>query len=107
MMCYLGKDKESSTTSPFNGIGGFELTDTITKIRQDPEHPSTRNTIRLQLEVRMPGTVVCIARLKPADVTPADFDASLAFAGRAALQVGPVDEGVDPEFPRLFQLSVP
>lgn len=64
-MCYLGKDTESSTTAPFNGIGGFELADTITKINQDPAHPSTRNTIRLQLEVRMPGTVVCIARLFP------------------------------------------
>jgi len=107
VMCYLGKDTESSTTAPFNGIGDFELADTITKINQDPAHPSTRNTIRLQLEVRMPGTVVCIARIFPAAVGPADFDASLAFAGRATLQVKPVDTGVDPEFPRDFQLSVP
>jgi hypothetical protein len=107
VMCYLGKDTESGTTSPFNGIGGFELTETVTMIAQDPGHPSTRNTVRLQLEVRMPGIVTCIAKLSSGDVTPADFDPDVTPAGRAALLVGPVDAGVDPEFPREFSLSVP
>jgi len=107
VMCYLGKQAESPTVAPFNGIGTFELIDSITAIGQDPKLPSTRNTIRLELEVRVPGDITCIARSTAADVVPADFDKDRAFQGRAELDVQPVDEGFDPEFPRQFHLSVP
>lgn len=106
-MCYLGTQSESTTVAPFNGIGSFVVTDTITAIVQDPALPSTRSSVCVEIEVRVPGTVTCLTRATPAAVTAADFSGGAAYLGRAGIVVGPPAAGGDPEFPRRFPLMIP
>eukprot|EP00927_Polykrikos_kofoidii_P019048 TRINITY_DN18878_c0_g2_i1.p1 TRINITY_DN18878_c0_g2~~TRINITY_DN18878_c0_g2_i1.p1 ORF type:complete len:1971 (+),score=364.36 TRINITY_DN18878_c0_g2_i1:776-5914(+) len=107
-MCYLGRQVESTTMAEFNPIGTFEVTDVITDIRQDPALPSTRNTLRIEVEARSPGTVSCLVRAAPSDTRPEDFEeVSAAFQGRGLLEVGLAPPGTDLEFPRQYQMDIP
>eukprot|EP00930_Biecheleria_cincta_P083164 TRINITY_DN72788_c0_g1_i1.p1 TRINITY_DN72788_c0_g1~~TRINITY_DN72788_c0_g1_i1.p1 ORF type:complete len:2783 (+),score=391.35 TRINITY_DN72788_c0_g1_i1:96-8444(+) len=106
-LCYLGIEKEGSSTAPFNSLGIFELTDVIHAVNPAVHPPSTRNTVRLNLEVRMPGTVTCIARKSQATVSTSDFSLGVLHSGRGSVVVDPAAPGVDPEFPRDFPLELP
>eukprot|EP00928_Gymnodinium_smaydae_P083738 TRINITY_DN6697_c0_g1_i2.p1 TRINITY_DN6697_c0_g1~~TRINITY_DN6697_c0_g1_i2.p1 ORF type:complete len:2550 (+),score=402.01 TRINITY_DN6697_c0_g1_i2:927-7652(+) len=107
-LCYLGRQSESTTVAPFNPVGDpFEVTEAITGVQQDGELPSTRNTVRIEIEVRVPGRVKCLTRSGPADTRPADFSGGLVFEGLAHVDVGPPPPGTDPEYPRMFKLAIP
>ena len=99
-MCYLGKQTDSTSSAPFNSIGSFELIDPITAVEQSSAVESTRNTIRLRLEVRVPGTVTCIVKDRESATTADQLKSASMFEGRAAAEVEPPSDGTDPEYPQ-------
>lgn len=107
-LCYLGVASEASGTSaPMNSLGAFQISDVIHSVTAETNPSSTRSLLRLKLEVRMPGTVTCIARNAPGNVAAGDFSPGVLYEGRSSLLVPPVSEGLDPEFPREFSLELP
>ena len=109
-LCYLGVASEAAvggTVAPMNSLGLFELSDVIHSVEAETNPSSTRNMLRLKLQVRMPGTVTCIARNDPGNVLAGDFSPGVLYEGRSSLLIPPVEEGVDPEFPREFSLELP
>jgi len=106
-LCFLGVASEGGTAAPMNSIGSFELATVISSVGPAADPPSSRSLLRLKIEVRMPGTVTCIARKQAGTVVPGDFSAGILYEGRGSLDIPPVLAGMDPEFPREFTLEVP
>ena len=106
-LCFLGVVSESGTNAPMNSIGSFELATVISSVGPATDPPSSRSLLRLKLEVRMPGTVTCIARKQEGTVVPGDFSTGILYEGRGSIVIPAVLPGMDPEFPREFTLEVP
>ncbi|CAJ1421206.1 unnamed protein product [Effrenium voratum] len=103
-LCYLGV--ATGSEAPLNSLGPFELAEVIHSVAAASNPGSDRNTLRLTLEVRMPGTVTCLAR-KTGTVSAADFSSGVLYEGRASMLIPTVEAGMDPEFPRTFSLLLP
>eukprot|EP00439_Symbiodinium_sp_Y106_P041388 s2002_g5.t1 len=104
-LCFLGVASEGGTAAPMNSYWAKFVGPAA-----DP--PSSRSLLRLKIEVRMPGTVTCIARTCNAGLQ-VRVSHNWTFLGRGAGPVAmnlfelPVLAGMDPEFPREFTLEVP